>query len=348
MTTGFFAGKCIPLAPVDAPAPGPPSQFGLFSAARIIEDPPDHELNGVEYEPVCNVSVDEWPMNCTPYRGADQQPGRDPGPAPDGPRVRDCARDIEPPPHFGRDEGPSWPYARKLFSHTKGLTRAVPFGLYSGEDCFLGNHDQQQALEDLRERFTLGEETAVERVVYHGLMGVYPALRYDPVLLTAEGRPEDMELLPLGDAIGLLEHWLACTSGAQGVLHLPRFMAAHLGAGSEGPRSQGPRAVSPLGHTLVFGAGYSGEGPFNDDGPAEEVPDKVWLYASRPLTVRRSRLIQPANYQRGAFSKERNSASLLYERVYVVDWPCEVAAVQVDYPRFRLSTTTIEQGQEQQ
>jgi hypothetical protein len=346
ISTAFFAGKCIPPAPVDAPPPGVPSQYGLFSAARIIEDPPDHELNGVEYEPVCNVRVDEWPMNCTPYRGADARPGRD-EPKPDV-HVRDCARDLDPMPYpKGRDEGPAWPYGRKLFSHSTGVTTALPFGVYAGEDCFLGNSDQEQALADLRERFTLGEQTTVERVIYDGLLGVVPALRYKPQILTAEGRPKDQELVSPVEGVGLLEHWLACSSGATGVIHVPRFMAAMFG-NAQTLHTKGQRALSTLEHTYVFGAGYSGAGPYGDTKAAPEKPDKVWLYASRPVTIRRSPLIQPADYQRGAFSKARNEASLLYERVYVVDWACEVAAIQVDYPRFRLDTRPVEEPEQEQ
>lgn len=330
MPTGFDIGQGIPPAPVDAPEPGGDNQYGLFSVARIQDSPPRHELNGVEYEPVCNTQTDEWPLNCTPYRGSENGPG-----------VHNFgARDLDPMPYpKGRDEGPRWTYGRKLFSHSKGVTRALPFGVYAGEDCFLGNHDEQQALADLRERFTLGEERTVERVIYDGLMGVVPALRYRPRILTAEPNPEDKPI-PLVDGIGLLEHWLACDTGALGVIHVPRFMAAALAGGHE-LRNRGPRAITTMGHSYVFGAGYTGDAPFDDEGPAEEHPDKVWLYASRPVTVRRSKLLQPADYEHGGFSKARNEASLLMERIYVVDWPCEVAAVQVDFPRYRLDGLSL-------
>lgn len=346
MTTGFYAGNCVPPAPVDAPAPGMPSQYGLFSAARIIEGPAAHELNGVEYEPVCSVRVDEWPMNCTPYRGADAQPGRDDPPKPDQQQVRDCSRAVDPMPYpIGRDEGPDWPYGRKRFFHSTGITTALPFGVYAGEDCFLGNSDEDQALADLRERFTLGEQTAVERVIYDGLMGVVPAIRYKPEILTAQGKTNDV-IDPI-HGIGLLEHWLACSSGATGVIHAPRNMAAFLG-GAQEVRHQGPRAVSTLEHTYVFGAGYSGDAPYGDEGKVPEKPDKTWLYATRPVTIRRSALIQPADYHHGGFSLARNESSLLYERIYVVDWPCETAAIQVDYPRYRLTTRSVFEPAEQE
>lgn len=334
MPTGFPIGQCIPPASVDAPPPGAPSTYGLFSAARIMENTSAHELNGVEYEPVCNVRVDEWPLNCTPYRGAGDDPKE---------HVHECARDIDPMPMpKGKDEGPRWPYGRKLFSHSKGVTTALPFGVYAGEDCFLGNSDPERALADLRQRFTLGEQTTVERVVYHGLMGVVPALRYKPVVLNAEHNPKGKDLPDLLQGIGLLEAWLACSSGALGVIHAPRYLAMSLAWGGGDVRVQGPKAMTDLGNAYVFGGGYSGEAPFADDGkPIEEQPDKVWLYATRPVTIRRSAIIQPADYSHGAASLERNEASLLMERVYVVDWPCDTACVQVDFPRFRLTEKRI-------
>lgn len=329
MPTGYYIGQAIPPAPVAAPEPGAASQFGLFSAARMLDSPPRHELNGVEYEPVCSTRVDEWPLNCTPYRGAE-----------DGQGVHEGARDQDPMPWpKGRDEGPRWPYGRKLFEQTKGITSALPFGVYAGEDCFLGNHDQSEALANLRERFRLGEERTVERVIYDGLFGVTPAIRDRPLVLTtggitADGK-HDKPIPPL-DGVGLLEHWLACDSGALGVIHMPRFMGGFF-SGGEALRQSGPRARSGLGHTFVFGAGYSGDAPYDENGELhDEVPDKVWLYATRPVTVRRSSLLQPADYEHGGFSMPRNEASLLMERVYVVDWPCEVAAVQVDFPKYRL------------
>lgn len=335
MPTGFSIGHAIPPAPVDAPVPGAPTQYGLFVTARMQDNAPRHELNGIEYEPVCSTRVDEWPMNCTPYRGAE-----------DGPGVHDGARDLDPMPWpKGTDEGPRWPYGRKHFEHSTGVTRALPFTLYAGEDCFLGNHDQEQAQADLRERFKLGEQAAAEWVIYNGAMDVVPAIRYRPTILTAEGAAET-PIAPV-DGIGLLEHWLECDSGALGVIHAPRYMAAFLGGGHT-IRAQGQRAMSPLGHSYLFGAGYSGEAPFDDEGPAEETPGKVWLYATRPLTVRRSALIEPADFESGAFSKPRNEASLLVERIYVIDWPCEVAAVQVDFPRYRLSTRPVHPDENEQ
>lgn len=319
--TGVSVSRAIPPATVSAPQPGGPQQFGLFSVARMRNNPPREELNGVEYEPVCNTRVDEWPMNCRDYR--DSQPEFD------KPR-----RVAEPKPP-GKDEGPEQPYGRKLFSHSKGLTNATPFTVYAGEDCFLGNHNQRQALDDLRERFTLGEEETVERVIYDGLMGVNPALRYKPEILTTGGVNDGNLLTPI-DAIGLLEHWLAHTSGAQGVIHAPRFMGAVFPFGPKGKAIK-----SPMGHDIVHGTGYSGAPPFDDEQVSDEAPDKTWLYATRPVTVRRSDIIQPADYSEGAFSKRHNSASLLMERVYVVDWPCEVAAIQCDYPRWTLETRQV-------
>lgn len=281
----------------------------------------------------------------------------------------DPVRIVEKPPV---DFDP--PYALKRVDPTKGLTWADPFAVYAGESCFLGNHENEVAVRNLRERFDLGEQESVERVIYNGFLPdptrldwsnnqvkdethpdadpypdpalphLRPALRWDPVVLNGGQRT------PLWQAIGLLEHWLQADSGARGLIHAPAYMASTIGGGQLMTTS-GPRAMTRLGHTYVFGTGYSGRKPlFSDGRPAQDDANppagdpenyaEAWLYATRPITIRRSALIEPADWTNGAVNLRNNTGSMLVERVYVVDWPCSHAAIRTDFPLYRLDEFT--------
>ena len=377
----------VPRMYVGRPGPGPSIQFGLFSAARIMENVERHALNGIEHEPVCNTEVYEWPHFCASYGlyGATDaerlevgrpDPRCNPYPLPerwaddgyenprfDGGPHSYWTRDADGNPlEVVNDTKFSPPYALKRVDPTKGLTWADPFTVYAGESCFLGNHDNDTAVRNLRERFDLGEQEAVERVIYNGFLpdptrldwsnnaatGGYPdpalphlrpALRWDPVVLNGGQRT------PLWQAIGLLEHWLQAGSGARGLIHAPAYMATTIGGGQLMTTS-GPRALTRLGHTYVFGTGYSGRKPLFSNGatlPNSHKPDtdpegyaEAWLYATRPITVRRSAVIEPADWNTGAMNQRNNTGSMVIERVYVVDWPCRVAAIRTDFPLYGL------------
>lgn len=351
----------VPRAYVDKPDPGQPVLHGLFSAATVRENVSRHELNGIEYEPVCHTEVWEWPHFCASYGLGGDNPddvGRpDPrcNPAPIAGRWK--TRDEDPTtggfenPNFRGEGDHPPPYALKRLDNTKGWTPADPFTVYAGEQCFTGNHDNTIAVRNLRERFRLGEQEAVERVVYNGFLpdperpdwagGDYadpakpfltPSLRWDPVILN------NAQPTPLVHAVGMLEHWLQATSGARGVIHAPAYMASALGGGDI-VTSSGPRAVSRLGHMFVFGTGYSGRKPLLSTG--DPVPNdgdpNAWLYATRPVTVRRSTLIEPADWESGAVNLRTNHGSMVIERIYTVDWPCAHAAIRTDYPLYDLA-----------
>lgn len=381
----------VPRMYVERPGPGPSIQFGLFSAARIMENVERHALNGIEHEPVCNTEVYEWPHFCASYGlyGATDaerlevgrpDPRCNPYPLPerwaddgyenprfDGGPHSYWTRDADGNPlEVVNDTKFSPPYALKRVDPTKGLTWADPFTVYAGESCFTGNHDNDTAVRNLRERFDLGEQEAVERVIYSGFLPdpesldwanrsypdpvkphLRPALRWDPQILNGGNRT------PLPQAIGLLEHWMQADSGARGVIHAPAYMATTL-TGKDILSASGPRSLTRLGHTFVFGTGYSGRKPKYTDGtlipdrdkrfeqgatpaPApEQMYDEAWLYITRPITVRRSAVIEPADWNTGAVNQRTNHGSMVIERIYVVDWPCSVAAIRTDFPLYGL------------
>lgn len=199
---------------------------------------------------------------------------------------------------------------------------ATPFALYAADSCVLAR-DEATALAQLRQRFTAGEPAAVEHIVETGVLANWPNLQRTPVTVL----PAASGQYAFPDAVGLLEQWLAETTGSAGVIHAPR---------TAGPRAfttmqavtAGARAETRLGSQWVFGTGYTGT-------PPEGITDtgNLWLYATPQVTIRRSDLMQPATWHTGAFNRADNTALLLYERIYVVDWPYGVAAVDTGQPR---------------
>lgn len=272
----------LPRLSVDAPAAPVPHKFGLFSVATVLENVDPHALTGIEYEAVCSTKVDPYPAACRPGDTADR---------------------------------------RKYPAPTTDVVNATPFAVYAADECVLGR-DQATARRQLRERYYAGEETAVEHIVFTGVLGNIPNLQQEATIIPADTAPD------LVDAIGLLEQWLATAYGGVGVIHAPMTIA-NRAQDKYQIGVNGPRAGTILGSAWAFGAGYPGTPPTNggaDDG-------SLWLYATPPVTVRRSALIEPADWDSGAFSIAENVGLLIEERLYVVDWPCGAAAVKTNITR---------------
>ncbi|WP_367139607.1 hypothetical protein [Saccharothrix sp. HUAS TT1] len=213
---------------------------------------------------------------------------------------------------------------------TTGVGFGTPFGVYAADDCALGR-DPDTARRQLRQRFLAGEQTQVERIVRTGLLGNYPNLELEAVPIGPG------TALPVPTAIGLLEQWLSVNYGGVGVIHAPRTVAPYLGTMPELTIQDG-QAVTIFGSVWAFGTGYTGDPP---DHPAADDENTVWLYATPPVTVRRSRLIEPAGWDSGAFDIAQNIGFLLDERLYVVDWPCGTAAVKTTLPRVYATPTPV-------
>lgn len=214
----------------------------------------------------------------------------------------------QPPTNPPKDGQRSW-----------GTATADPFAVYAAETCWPGGDTPTQARDRLRERLLRGERHTVEAAVDSGHAGATPYLRHPDTVLAAP------DALPLELAVGVLEQHLA-QAGTSGVIHAPRWSAPLMHA--LGVKPEGPRMRTLLGTPVAFGSGYSGAPPadMDDDG-------HLWLYATGPLTIRRSTIIEPATWDTGAFNPRTNSPFLLAERVYVVDWPCRTWAVATTVER---------------
>ena len=125
--------------------------------------------------------------------------------------------------------------------------------------------------------------------------------------------------------IGLLEAFLAETTGGLGVLWAPRWTAPTLLA-AQLVRPDGPRLIAALGDPIVF-AQTTGVGP---GGVIPAEVDVVWLYATGAVQVRRGPLIAPALAE--SYSRTDGDVFAVVERPYLVGWGCAVAAVRVKLP----------------
>ena len=204
----------------------------------------------------------------------------------------------------------------------------------------LGNPDPE-GLARLRTRFQLGEPAAVEDVFFSGKLGNRPSLKHGTAI---DGTEAQLPYAPtlLGDpaeplavvrAIGLLEHWIAAVTGSTGVIHAPRYAAETFGSVSNSLlTSQGPQVRTKLGTVTAFGTGYPGTAPVNATAePAKG--GKTWLYATAPVQIRRSTVLEPEPWGDGNVDLSSNAGFRLLERAYVIDIPCHrVAAVRTDLP----------------
>lgn len=216
--------------------------------------------------------------------------------------------------------------AEKQGDRSTTITRADPFAVYAVEQCLDGRTSQQMQ-NRLRRRLLRGERHVVEAAVYHGLAGTSPFLRHESTTVINQGQP-----LSVAAAVGALEQRLAL-AGRTATIHAPRWMAAVMDA--EGLlHRQGPRLRTVLGTPIVFGSAYTG------DPPQGTTDEQAWLYATGPVTVRRSEVIEPARLDQGGFNMRTNTPFVLAERVYVVDWPCETAAVATTLPRVDVGIDT--------
>ena len=235
--------------------------------------------------------------------------------------------------HLGVHEWPLHcaPYDRPAGYDSKepdpstGWTTADPFAVYAAEEC-LHAGDEARARELVTARLDRGEQATVERIIYTGMMGNRPAITYDPLVLST------LTALPdLATAVGMVEQFVASEYGQVPTIHVPRWLGTRM-MGNLVVKGLGVRAVTAAGSPVVFGTGYDGRPPTLADGTSPGSPDAAWIYATLPVTVRRSDVLTPVAWGEGAFHPATNTPYTMAERSYVVDWPCRAVAVPTDQP----------------
>jgi hypothetical protein len=162
-------------------------------------------------------------------------------------------------------------------------------------------------------RLALSEQGQAERHFWRQLGD--EAAATDGAVLAPADAPYDS----VPDAVSALEAQLAATTGAAGVIHVPRWAASYYNLYGN-PTADGRVLRTPLGTPVIAGGGYGYTGP--DDTATDDV---VWVYATGPVTVRRG-AVQLYGGDSGGFDQRSNEVWHIAERPYLITAECPVLA----------------------
>ena len=188
-----------------------------------------------------------------------------------------------------------------------------PFLVYESAQCFAMGFDQASPLAE--RRLALHEQWWVEQHVWDTILS-----RDTTVLNVQEEAAAVYTPLPLVHALGLIEDAIAERYGGLGTVHIPREQYAHLSKNQLARTDGGPRLRTHLDNSVAFGAGYRNQAP--GDGGAPATPGQVWIYATGPVTARRSEV-----QTREAYEQRRNERLAIAERSYAITTDCLRLAV---------------------
>lgn len=197
----------------------------------------------------------------------------------------------------------------KLPTDTTDFVEGAPFQVFESNECLTLGFDE--GLARAVRKLALHEQWHVERHVDATVF------RTDVEVLNG-GNP-----LPLPDAVGLLEDIIADRYGGIGVLHIPRQAYPHF-VRADLVRRDAARNRTPLDNLWAIGAGYSGASPAGVAAP----DGYVWMYATGPVTARRSEV-----FSREEFNRERNTKLAIAERVFALTFDCLRVAVMAQLPQ---------------
>lgn len=204
----------------------------------------------------------------------------------------------------------------KSFEGSDGTFVADPFVVIASSVCGTVGQSMAEVEGRVRRRLQLKEGWGVERAFWGGSATVPGYLQshtvdtLDPVGTVTEG-------------VSLLEQALADNYGLPGLLHARPRVAAYLGHAGQVEHIGGV-ARTHRGSTLVFGDGYSGEGP-----AGEVVADGAeWMFATGRVLVWRDleTFVPPL---RQTLDRALNQQYALAERTYILGVECYIAATLV-------------------
>lgn len=207
----------------------------------------------------------------------------------------------------------------KVFDEGLTYMEATPYWVYATRKCGTVGTSAQEIAASVRRRLAANEQRAVEAQLWGG-----GAVASDPNLI---GTPGVVTVVPsgagAGAAVAALEDAFYDDYGYTGTIHVSMRAYAAL-TYAQVTETQGARLITPMGSSLVFGAGYGIAGP----GGVAPAAGSVWAFMTPPVTVRRSAVIQPD--VTATMDRVQNQWLALAERVYAHTWACPVVyAVQV-------------------
>lgn len=146
----------------------------------------------------------------------------------------------------------------------------------------------------------------------------------------------------LATAFALLDQAVTeALHGALGMIHVTPYVLARAAdyATGIGLRWQSDRWVTPNGHTVVAGSGYSGAAPRTNVGDAATSPPDLlanppvnqWAYGTGPVFVRLAPLIRATPVGVTSLNPENNRQRFIVERVGAAYFsPCAQFGVNID------------------
>jgi hypothetical protein len=188
---------------------------------------------------------------------------------------------------------------------------AWPFAVYAGASCLRTGFPD--AVQRARRRLELTEQRLVERALWTGEAGASPHFGGPETVKVHDGQVDDV-----ASALALLEEALAETTAAQGLIHVPRRLAAAL-AREHLILLENGKPYSPAGNQFVFGAGYA-SGPAAND---------ALMYATGPVVVRRGDAQVHGGDNSAGFNPRTNESTAIAERAYLVTVDCPIFSVSV-------------------
>lgn len=190
---------------------------------------------------------------------------------------------------------------------------ASPFVVYDGVRCnAVGEPDLKSVA---TARLSLSEQGQAERHLWQQMADAAAA---DPDAVIADaGAP----FSTVAQAVAALEAQTAATTGAIGVIHMPRYAIA--GLDDCLITRDGRTLRTLLGTPVAAGGGYNYAGP---DGTVTD--DVLWIYATGPTFVYRGPVIVP-DQNAAYFDKASNQILYIAERPYLTYFDCPIYAAAV-------------------
>jgi hypothetical protein len=212
---------------------------------------------------------------------------------------------------------------------------ATPFTVYAEFDCSpVGLTDAETVA---RQSLEMVEGWQVERAFWTGVAGktasggiaqttVWPHLASFATLSDSAGIQLQSAASPVAtgasgdvaDVLGQLEAALDDCYRGRGVIHVPREAAPTFFAWDlfEEDPADANLLVSPGGHRVVIGGGYTASSPSNVAPSA----GTAWIYGTGPVFGYRSDI--QVSEMPGTFDRTENTMKLIAQRTYVLGWSC--------------------------
>lgn len=212
------------------------------------------------------------------------------------------------------------PTVQKTFEGSDGTLVANPFVVIASSVCGTVGQSIAEVEGRVRRRLQLKEGWGVERAFWGGNVNVPGYLQSNAVAtLTATATGG------VTAALSKLEQALADSYGLPGLIHARPKMASYM-SNAGLIRWEGGTAKTLRGNTIVFGDGYSGEGPAGEDPIADGSTE--WMYASGRVVIwRDSEAFVPPLRQ--VFDRTKNQQYALAERTYALGVECYIATTLV-------------------